>query len=72
MKDRNYLQLAAETLSMILPDGHGFILLSFPFGEGEQNRCAYVSNAKREDAINALKEFLIRAGAKEDWMQHIK
>lgn len=69
--NKEYLQLAAETLEMILPPKHGFILLSFPFGEGEQNRCAYVSNAQRCDAINAIKEWLIRAGASENWMQHI-
>lgn len=72
MNNKEYLQLAAQTLEMILPDNHGFILFAFPFGENPDNRLAYVSNAKREDAINALKEWLLKAGASEDWMQHIK
>jgi len=72
MADKQYLQLAAQTLEMILPDNHRFILLAFPFGGNPDNRLAYVSNAKREDAINAIKEWLLKAGAAEDWMQHIK
>jgi hypothetical protein len=32
----------------------------------------YKSNAKREDAVNTLKEWLIKASGEEDWMKHIK
>lgn len=71
--DKEYLNLAAKAVHERLPDNHGFILLAFPFnGTDENNRVAYVSNARREDAIKVLKEFLFRAGAKEDWMAHIR
>jgi hypothetical protein len=59
-----------------LPDNHGFILMVVPYGSGE-GRLEYLSNLKREDAINLLKEFLIKeflikCGAEEDWMKHIR
>ncbi len=70
--DREYLKLAAKEISARLPDNHGFILLAVPFGEQPDKRLTYISSLKREDAIIVLKEFLLNAGAAEDWMQHIK
>jgi hypothetical protein len=72
MIDREYLREMAKVLESKLPDNHGFILLAFPFGDDPNQRLIYTSNARREDAINALKEFLIKAGAAEDWMKHIQ
>lgn len=68
--DKNYLTLAAKDVKARLPDNHGFILLTMSYGE--DGRLNYVSTISREDAINVLKEFLIKCGAAEDWMQHIK
>lgn len=70
--DKQYLREMADVLKAKLPDNHGFILLTFPFGDDPGQRYQYISNAVREDAINALKEFLLKAGAAEDWMKHIK
>lgn len=36
---------------------NGFIIMMFPFGEGE-GRCNYISNARREDVVVMLKEQL--------------
>lgn len=70
--DKQYLRDIAGDIKAKLPDNFGFILLTFPFnGEGD-NRLAYISNAQRESAINAMKEWLLKAGAAEDWMKHIK
>ena len=69
--DKEYLKLAAKAVEEKLPDNHGFILLVAPFGEGENNRLAYISSMRREDAVNAMKEWLIKAGAAEDWMKHL-
>jgi hypothetical protein len=56
-----------------LPEHFGFFVLVFPFGDGEAAPHAnYVSNAKREDVINVMKEWLIKCGAEEDWMKQIK
>ena len=41
-----------------LPEGWGFTLLIFSFGEGGST--FYLSNAKRGDMMQALKEFLDR------------
>lgn len=72
MMDREYLREMARLLEAKLPDNHGFILLTFPFGDDPGNRLNYTSNARREDAINVLKEFLIQAGHAEDWMKHLQ
>lgn len=70
--DRTYLRELAKEIKAKLPDNTGFILLAFPFnGEGD-NRLTYISNAQREDAIACVKEWLLKAGAAEDWMKHIK
>jgi hypothetical protein len=67
--DKEYLKLAAKEIEAKFPDNHGFILLVAPFGEG--GRTAYISSIDRVAAVNLLKEFLIKAGAEEDWMKHL-
>lgn len=70
--DREFLNDAAKAVHAKLPDGYGFILLAAPFnGEGDA-RLVYVANVQRADAINMLKEWLLKCGAAEDWMKHIK
>lgn len=72
LMDREFLKEAADGVRDRLPDGYGFILLAFGFdGEGDK-RLLYISNAKREDVINAMKAWLLKCGAAEDWMKHIK
>jgi hypothetical protein len=69
--DKEYLRELARLIDSRLPDNHGFILLTFPFGDDAGTRCTYTSNAERESAIAAIKEFLITASGKEEWMTHI-
>lgn len=70
--NRQFIEDASRAIEAKLPDNYGFILLAFPFnGEGD-GRLVYASNARREDAINMLKEWLLKCGAAEDWMKHIK
>jgi hypothetical protein len=38
----------------------GFALFMFSFGEDPAGRMNYISNARREDMIAAVKEFLVR------------
>ena len=70
--DKAYLKEAARAVEAKLPDNHGFILLVAPFGAGENNRLTYISSMQRADAVNLLKEWLIRASGEEEWMTHIK
>lgn len=70
--NRQFLQEAADAVKAKLPDNYGFIILATPFeGQGDK-RLVYISNTNREDAINMLKEWLLKCGAAEDWMKHIK
>jgi len=70
--NREFLKNAAKAIEAKLPDNYGFILLAAPFnGEGD-NRLVYTSNIQRADAIAMLKEWLLKCGAAEDWMKHIK
>lgn len=46
----------AEVLDDALPNGYGFALLVFKYGE--QGRMNYISNAQREDMVCALKELV--------------
>ncbi len=59
------LQAIAGGLDSILngeerPKKNGFVLLVFPFDGPENARTNYVSNAKREDIVVALKEIVAR------------
>lgn len=51
----------AEALTEALPEGLGFALLVFDFGEG--GNLAWISNARREDMVRALREQLARLEA---------
>ena len=52
------LQNIARTIDDRLPDGFGFCLLTFPFGEHENAELMYVSNANRKDIVKAMKEWI--------------
>ena len=67
---RDRMQDIAHAVNERIPDGYGFMVLVFPFG-GKDGRANYVSNGRREDVVNAMKEWLIKAGHAEDWMKHL-
>jgi hypothetical protein len=70
--NREFLVEMSKVLASKLPDNYGYLVLAFPFnGEGDA-RLVYTSNARREDAINLVKEWLLKCGAAEEWMKHIK
>lgn len=61
------LNATAEALDKIFNNGLkgderqvAFILILTPFGEKPDARLNYISNANRQDAIAALKEFIAR------------
>lgn len=39
----------------------GFTLLIFEFGQADNGRVNYISNAERSDMLKAMKEFIARA-----------
>jgi hypothetical protein len=65
-----YLQNAATEVSKYLPDNHGFILLTSPYGP-PPNRIRYVSTLERESAISVLKQFLTKATGSGEWLKHV-
>lgn len=72
MEDKEYVRKLAKRLKNDLPDDHGFLLLTFPFGENKDSKVHYTANCNREDAIKMLKNFLHRMGEEEAWMKHVK
>ncbi len=59
-------RMLAQAFDVVLREKHGakigFAVLVFDFGEG--GGLAYISNAWREDMIEAMKEFIAREGQK--------
>lgn len=52
------LRHVAHVLEDMLPEGYGFTLLTYQFGENPDNRLNYVSNSNREDVVKAMKEWI--------------
>lgn len=52
------MQDIAREVEKQLPQGFGFVVLTFPFGENAGNLLMYASNANREDVCKAMKEFI--------------
>lgn len=53
---KSRLQRIAEKVNNELPTGFGFVVLSFAFDNPGQ--MMYVSNANREDIVQAMKEWI--------------
>lgn len=63
---RAKMQALAKLVDAQLPVGWGFVVLCFSFGaDGRMN---YVANAKREDVVRAMYEFI--AATKAQWADH--
>ena len=52
------MQEIAKEIKEKLPEGMGFALLAYEFGEGDDKKMMYVSNSNREDIMLAMCEFL--------------
>ena len=51
------MQEIVEEIREKLPEGMGFALLAYEFGDAEDRRMMYVSNSNREDVIKSMLEF---------------
>ena len=54
----NMLQEIMQEIKNKLPEGMGFTLLAYEFGDKEGRRMLYASNSKREDVMMAMLEFV--------------
>ena len=50
----------AKNIDDRLPDGFGFVVLAFPFGDLEGSEIIYASNANREDIVKVMKEWIAK------------
>lgn len=67
----NVLQDIAKDIKSKLPDGMGFALLAYDFGdETDGRRLMYISNSNREDVCKAMLEFIEKT--KGGWGKHVK
>ena len=54
----NMLQEIMQDIKNKLPEGMGFALLAYEFGDKEDRRMLYASNSNREDVMKAMLEFV--------------
>ena len=54
----NMLQEIMQEIKNKLPEGMGFALLTYEFGDKEGRRMLYASNSNREDVMKAMLEFV--------------
>ena len=52
------LQDIMKDIKKKLPEGMGFTLLAYEFGDKEGRRMLYASNSNREDVMMAMLEFI--------------
>lgn len=52
------LQEIVREIDAKLPEGMGFALLAYEFGDKDGRRMLYASNSNREDVLKAMLEFV--------------
>lgn len=57
-KTNSVMQDIAKEIDQKLPEGMGFALLAYEFGEVDNKKMLYVSNSNREDVLKAMLEFV--------------
>lgn len=67
----NMLQNIARDIAEKLPDGMGFALLAYEYGDEEGRKMMYVSNSNREDVQKAMLEFCTKLGD-EEYGKHVE
>lgn len=60
------MQKLARGIQEELPPDWGFVIMVFPLGD-RLGRLNYISNGKREDVLELLKQFLYRNKNKDAW-----
>lgn len=59
-KARDMLQNIAKDIQEKLPNGMGFTLLTYEFGDELGHKMFYVSNSDRDGTLRAMAEFIER------------
>lgn len=69
-RDKQWLQECAELVKNKMPENYLFVVFGFPISGSD--RCFYASNATRESAIEALKEWIRHAEQDGNYLKHVK
>jgi hypothetical protein len=70
---RERLEVIFEQIKATLPPNYAFFMLAVPTGElPEGQPINYISNFKRTEALNVMREFLVRGGCTDAWMKDLK
>jgi hypothetical protein len=65
------MQDVARVVEMVLPESCSFFVFAGDIGEGPERRANYVATMRREDALNSMREFLIKNGDDPKlWAKH--
>ena len=67
-RDKQWLQDCCELVKAKMPDNYSFVVFGFP--TSGTDRCFYASNATRESAVAALKEWIKHS--ETDYLKHVK
>ena len=67
---KEHLGEIAKQVESMLPEGSGFMIFAFDFGDDGSRRMQYISNAQREDAFAALREFMQKVN-NENYGKHL-
>lgn len=65
--DVEYLQLCGQAVEHLLPDNHGFVIITFQFGTPNA-KVRYCSNANRRGVMAALKGLINHV--EKNWNTH--
>ena len=57
-KANSMMQEIAKEIKEKLPEGMGFALLAYEFGDIDDMKMMYISNSNREDVLKAMLEFV--------------
>lgn len=76
-RTRERMTAIGDVIKAMLPKGWGFFLFVTPPEATYHNRKSdpranYISNIQRGDALNCMKEFLVKNKYKADWMKDIE
>lgn len=63
-----YMRLMADMIKSVLPEGYGFTFQVFPFHR--EGRMFYISNAQRDDMIDAMEQQLASLKLKNKLPKH--
>jgi len=66
---RDQMQKIGQLVDEELPQGWGFFVMAFPFGE-LKGRMNFVANGQREDIVKLMKEFIEKQEKEQDWKGH--